>query len=261
MTWSQTSANQSGASHFVAAGSGVNLEITRILAGAFIKNHPQISIEVPGSIGSKGAIQAVPDGAIALGLISRTLNEDEKKLGLTALPYARVAIVVGVHPSVEEEEITFGELIDIYRGTKSRWKDDNEIVVQAREQSDSGFLVLRKEIPGFMEAYTESQQARRWTVYFTDQDANRALSSKRYAIGVTDLGMIKTEQLNVKVLKINGLLPTPENVLSGKYPLVRDLSFIYRKENIPEAAKAFMEYVRSEEGAKILGANGYLPAD
>jgi phosphate transport system substrate-binding protein len=260
--WSQAPAQESGVSHFVAAGSGVNLGITRLLAEAFMRSHPKITIEVPGSIGSRGAIKAAADGAIALGLISRSLTaEEEKSLGLIAVPYARVAIVVAANANVKDDDLTFEELIDIYRGTKSRWLDGSEIIVQAREKSDSGFLVLQQEIPGFKEAYEESQAANRWSVFFTDQDANQALLKTPFAIGVSDLGMISTEKLNIKVLKLNGIPPTPENVLSGRYPLVRNLSFIYRKGSLPEGAEAFLDFVHSEEGAKILSANGYVPVD
>jgi phosphate transport system substrate-binding protein len=259
IAWSQAAQQPLRPLQLTAAGSGVNLGITRLLAEAFTKHHSQITIEVPGSIGTRGAIKATADGAITFGLISRSLKEEEMALGLKAKSYARVPIVVGTHPGVKDKGITFQELIDIYKGTKTRWKDGNEIIVQAREKSDSGFLVLENEIPGFKEAYAESHQAKRWSVYFTDQDANQALSTTPYSIGVSDLGMISTENLNIKILEINGLLPSPENLLNGSYPLGRALSFIYREESLPEGAKAFLDFVRSEEGRKILKSNGYLP--
>jgi len=213
-----------------AAGSGVNLGITRLLANAFMKQNQNITIVVPGSIGTKGAIKASADGAIALGLISRSLHEEEKALGLVAHPYARVAIIVGAHSDVPEDTITTRELIDIFKGTKTTWKDGNPIIVQARGKNDSGLLVLQEAIPGFREVYAESHQAKRWTLYFNDQDANLALSNTPYAIGVTDLGMISTEHLKVKVLKLAGISPDRENVITGKYPLSRTLSlFIVRK--------------------------------
>jgi phosphate transport system substrate-binding protein len=261
MAWPQSSQQPPVPLPLVAAGSGVNLGITRLLATAFSKDHPQITIEVPGSIGTGGAIKAVADGAITFGLISRSLKEEEKTPGVTVHPYARVPIVVGCHPSVEDEGITFQELADIYKGTKTRWNDGNQIIVQAREQYDSGMLVLGQEIPGFKEAHRESYQAKRWPVYFTDQDANRALSTTPYAIGVSDLGMIATERLNIKVLKLNGIPPNPENLLSGQYPLGRELSFLYREETLPEGAKAFLDFVRSDDGRKMLRSNGYLPVN
>lgn len=260
IAWSQDTAPGTASAHIVAAGSGVNLEITRLLAKAFIKYHPRISIDVPGSIGTRGAITASADGAIALGLISRTLSaEEEREKGLVAVPYARVAIVVAAHPAVSDEGVTFTELINIYKGTKTRWQDGHEIIVQAREKSDSGFQVLQKAIPGFKEVYEESYEAKRWAVYFTDQEANRALSSVPYAIGVTDLGMISTEHLKVKVLKLDGILPTSDSIRSGHYPLKRDLSFIYRKGNISDEAQSFVDFVLSENGARILRANGFVP--
>nr|NJM03996.1 hypothetical protein [Desulfobacula sp.] len=242
-----------------AAGSGVNLGITRLLAAAFMAQHQNITLDVPGSIGTKGAIKAVADGAVALGLISRALQEEEKALGIVSHPYARVAIIVGVHSGVPEDTIASRELIEVFKGTRATWKDGNPIIVQAREKNDSGFLVLQEAIPGFREVYAESHQAKRWTLYFNDQDANRALSNTPSAIGVTDLGMISTEHLNIKVLKLDGISPDRENVVTGKYPLSRTLSFIYRPENLSREAKLFLGFVASEAGQGILSANGYIP--
>jgi len=257
---SQTPEHKPAPSPLIAAGSGVNLGITRLLAEAFQKANPLITIEVPGSIGSKGAIAAVSDGAIALGLISRPLSEQEKSLPMVARPYAKVPIVVGVHPAVAENEITSQDLVDIYKGRKTRWQDKHEIIVQTREPFDSGIQVVEKKIPGFKEAYGESRQAKRWAVYFTDQEANRAIATTPYAIGFTDLGMIATERLAIKVLRLNGIVPGPESLLDGRYPLSRDLSFLYREEHLSEGAKAFLDFVSSTEGAAILISNGYIPA-
>jgi phosphate transport system substrate-binding protein len=259
--WSQTSIQPTEQKKLTAAGSGVNLGITRILAEAFIKEHPNITIDVPGSIGTRGAIKAVTDGAITFGLISRPLTEEEKKLGLVAQPYAQTAIIIGAYPSVPDEGITSRELIEIFKGTKTRWKNGQEIIVQAREKSDSGFSVLENNIPGFREAYAESHAANRWTIYFTDQDANRALSTTPYAIGVTDLGMISTEHLYIKVLKLNGIAPSPENLQNGTYPLSRQLSFLYRKDNLPQEADDFFRFVFSDTGRALLQSNGYLPVN
>lgn len=257
--WAKTATKQNHQKKLIVAGSGVNLGITRLLAKGFVKKNPDIKIDVPGSIGTKGAIAAISDGAINIGLVSQPLKEEEKAQGIVALPYAQVAIAIGVHPTVPDQNITPEEFVEIFKGTKTQWKNGREIIVQARERSDSGFMVLQKNIPGFREAYLESLKDKRWTLYFTDQDANQGLATTPYSIGVTDLGMIKTEHLPIKVLKFNGIEPNPKNVLTGTYPLSRQLSFIYREENLPEEAKKFLGFVFSDEGSNILKSNEYIP--
>lgn len=257
--WSQTALKQNHQKNLTAAGSGVNLGITRLLVEGFVKIHPKIRIDIPGSIGTKGAIAAIADGAITLGLVSQPLKEEEKTQDISVLPYAWVAIVIGVHPTVPDQNITSGELVEIFKGTKTQWKNGKEIIVQARDNSDSGFLVLQNNITGFREAYTESQKDKLWTLYFTDQDANQALAMTPYAIGVTDLGMIATEHLRIKVLPFNGIEPNQKNLQNGTYPLSRQLSFIYREENLPEEARQFLAFVFSEKGRNILKSNGYIP--
>jgi phosphate transport system substrate-binding protein len=73
--------------------------------------------------------------------------------------------------------------------------------------------------------------------------------------------MVATEQLNLRVLEFNGIQPSPENLQNGVYPLCRVLSFVYRVDSLPEGAKAFFAFVRSDAGRKIMKSNGYIPVD
>lgn len=245
----------------VFAGSGTNVPLTRLLVEAFGRAHPEIRVEVPASIGSTGGIRAAADGAIALGLISRPLREQEKGLGLTVLPYARTPVVIGAHPSVVEDGITFEDLVNIYKGAKSGWNDGREVIVLTRDPGDSSIEVLELRVPGFKEVYAESRRAKRWTTLYTDQEMNRVLASTLHAVGLSDMGAITAHRLPIKALKVNGVLPTPDNVLGGRYPLVKTLAFVFRKDKLPARAKAFLDFVRSKEGEKILRVNGYLPAE
>ncbi len=75
------------------------------------------------------------------------------------------------------------------------------------------------------------------------------------------MGEITAELLPVKVLKLNGVSPTPENISNGSYTLVKPLSFIFLKDKLTAEAKAFMDFAQSSEGQKIVRANGYLPVE
>ena len=245
----------------VLAGSGPNLAITRLLAEAFTKRRTDVRIEIPASLGSTGGIRAAADGAITVGLVSRPLRESEKGLGLTVLAYARSPIILAVHPTVAEDAITADDLVRIYQGTKTRWEDGSEIVLLTREPDDSGIEVLESKIPAFKAAHVTCRQAKRCTVLFTEQEMIHSLAERPRSLGLTDLGAIRAEGVLVKPLAFNGVRPTPEEVQRGRYPLVRTLAFVFRKEQLPAEAAAFLAFVRSTEGEKILRADGYISGE
>ncbi|MDZ4183765.1 MAG: substrate-binding domain-containing protein [Desulfuromonadales bacterium] len=245
--------------HLIFAGSGTNLPIVRVLAEAFARSHPGISIEVPASIGSSSGIRAAADGAIAIGLISRPLKENEKGLGLEIVTYARTPLVIGVHASVAEEEISSSGIVAIYRGEKRTWPNGAEIIVLTREPGDSTIEVMSREVPGFGAIYEESRKAKRWTILLKDLEMNQVLAKTPHALGFSDLGALTVEGHKIKALRVNGVAPTLANAKSGEYPLVKTLMLVYHPEKIPPAAREFLAFIRSPQGTKILLANGYLP--
>lgn len=255
-----TSAGGDPAQPITVAGSGANLAAIRLLSRAFMAQRPGLTINVPDSIGSSGGIRAAVDGAIDLGLVSRPLRADEASLGLSVVPYARTGIVIGAHPTVTDDDVTFDDLVAIFRGTKTRWSDGRNIIVLTREPGDSSIEVLEARVPGFKEAYRDSQRANRWTMLTSDQEMNRILAKTAHALGLSDLGTIVTERLPIKPLRVNGVAPSTENIASGRYRLVKTLAFVVRPETLRPPAKAFMDFAGSREGQRLLAANGFLPA-
>ncbi len=243
----------------VVAGSGTNLPAIRLLIKAFNHHHPEIQFAEPSNIGSDGAIRATANSAVSIGLVSRALIGDENKLGLVVAPYSRTAVAIGVNPSVKDEGITFKELNSIYQGEKTTWKDGNKIIVLNREPGESSIYVLEEKVPGFREVYADSIKNNRWSIILKDEGMNRKIESLPYSIGFTDMGAIASQKLKIKMLKLNGVYPSPATVESGAYPLYKTLSFVYRPERLTPDAKAFMSYVCSTEGKKILLHNNYIP--
>lgn len=243
----------------VFAGSGSNVGIVRRLAEAYRRAHPDVTIEVPPSIGSTGGIRAAASGAIAVGLISRPLRPPEAGLGLTVVPFARTPVVIAAHPGVIDDGLTLDDLVAIYRGERTRWRDGREIIVLTREPGDSSIEVLERAVPGFKEAYADSHRLKRWTVLATDQEMTRVLAKTPYALGLSDAGAMATEQLAIKALAVNGVPPSAESVAGSRYPLVKELAFAFRGDRVPAAARAFMDFVGSPDGRTLLRRYGYLP--
>lgn len=241
------------------AGSGSNLPATRLLVKAFNRLHPEIYFETPTNIGSAGAIRAVADGAVAIGLISRPLLGDEKNLGLFVDTYARTAVVIGSHPLVKDDGITFNELNSIYRGNKTTWKDGQKIIVLNREPGESSIYVLEENVPGFREIYADSIKKKRWPIILKDEGMNNKIATVPYSIGFSDVGAITSQKLKINILKLNGIYPSAKNVLNNTYPLYKTLSFVYRPERLTPAMKTYLSFVCSPEGNKVLLKNGYIP--
>ncbi len=247
--------------HVTVAGSGSNLASARLLAEAFRKVRPDILVNIPASLGTKGGIRAAAEGAVALGLVSRELEGPETTLGLAFRTYARTAIVLGAHPTVADDGLTSRDVVEIYRGSKTRWRDGREIVVLTRQAGESSIEVMFREIKEFKAAYQESDRVKRWATFFTDQEMDRALTATPYALGLSDLGTVRTERLHIKILKVDGALPTVDDVRAGRYRLVKPLAFVYLPGRLPAAAQAFMAFALSKDGQRALLANGYIPAD
>ena len=252
-------ASHATAKPIVLAGSGTNLPAVRLLSQSFNRLHPEVHLEAPTNIGSDGAIRAVTDGAVSIGLISRPLLGKEKHLPLAVATYARTAVVIGVHPLVKDDGITVNELNSIYRGVKTTWKDGHKIIVLNREPGESSIYVLEEGVPGFREVYADSIKNNRWAIILKDEGMNQKIQTLPNAIGFSDKGAIVSQKLKIKILKLNGVYPSVKNVLSDAYPLYKTLSFIYRPDKLTPAMQAFLSYACSTEGKKILTDNGYIP--
>ncbi len=241
----------------IIAGSGSNIPITGRLLEQYNKKFGE-KFELSDSIGSSGAIKAVREGAIELGLISRPIKDEEKGEDLKQIAYAQIGVIIGVNPDVPDNDISYRELVEIYLGKKTSWQNGNMIVVLMREPGDSTNMLLEEKVPGFREVLKDSFKELRWQVYYTDEEETRGIAKTSSSIGFTDTGRFSVFKPNIKPLKVNGLAPTLQNVQSGRYSLFKTLYFVY-KEPLSSRAKKFFDFVFSEEGMRIIETSGGIP--
>lgn len=243
---------------YILAGSGTNVYITEVLAKAFMANNPLVKIKVLPSVGSTGGIRAAHKGKINIGLAGRHLREIEKTWNLKVVPYARTLLVFGVNQSVQEDNISSDELKNIYEGTMNKWKDKSSIIVLMREEGDNGAEVLMKHFNWAEEVFKRAWNSGVWRIEYKDEDCNNSIKRIKGSIGWTDLGIIMLKRYSIKILKLNGVEPTFENLTAGRYPLFKELSFVYSGQ-IEEPLQKFISFVKSRQGAEILRKNGYEP--
>lgn len=242
------------------AGSGACLPLGRALASSFDAGETRVVVH--DSIGSTGGVRAVHDGVIEIGLVSRPLHEHERSLGLRVVPFARVPVVFIAHPDVPATGLGRDQIVAAYRGALDRWPApqhaDTELPVNVllRERGDSGQLAVARALPGFGEAVHDSLARGRFRVLYHDEDLVRAVARIPGALGISDL--VQARRAAVRVLEVDGVVPSPDAVRDGTYPFHRDLALVLAPEPSALAAR-FAAHVRSPAARETIRAAGALP--
>ncbi|MDR3562682.1 MAG: substrate-binding domain-containing protein [Negativicutes bacterium] len=245
------------AEKFVMAGSGANIPVTAKLIEAY-QSKTGVPIEIPGSIGSNGAVNAVRAGSLELGLISRPLTAEETSAGLKAIPYARIAVVFAGHEEVPDSAISSDEVLAVLQGTKTTWANGAKMYVYIREPSDSGNLELYSQLPGYKDSLADAIANQRWQVIYRDSDMGDVMAKTKGAFGLINMLEVARSGGRIKPLELDGVAPTPANVASGRYRPVLTLSFLFKGELTSRSA-AFVEYAQSGEARRIMEQAGAVP--
>ena len=70
--------------------------------------------------------------------------------------------------------------------------------------------------------------------------------------------MENSYQDDIKLLSIDGVKPTAENIANGKYPLTTTLYAITLEDNPKSTVEPFLAWMQSEQGKTIVEQTGYV---
>lgn len=250
--------SQAGEGQLVVQGSTTVLPIAQATAEVFMQNNPQANISVRGG-GSGNGIAALIEGTCDIATASRPMKVKEillcQKKGISPVPHivAMDGIAIIVHPSNPIQGLSTEEIKDIYTGKITNWKElggkDLKIVVVSRDSSSGTFETFGTIVLKGEKVIPES------LVQASNQTVATVISTTKGAIGYVGLGYISN---TVKALRVNGVIPEQETVVSGKYPISRPL-YMYTDGAPQGVAKDFLEFICSEEGQKIVEEQGFVP--
>lgn len=242
----------------IIKGSTTVLPITMKGIEAFKAVKPGIDISVEGS-GSGNGIKAILDGTCDIANSSREMKKEEKekakaaKLKIKEITVAYDMIVPVVHPSNKVKNLTKEQLKGIYDGSITNWKqvggDDMNIVVVSRDSSSGTYEYWHEDVMKKTDIRKDSlMQASNGAVVNT-------VANNKKAIGYIGFGYLDS---SIKKLDVNSIEATLKNGKTGKYPISRKL-FMYVNENKYSAeSKAFVNYLLSKDGQKLVSEAGFI---
>lgn len=240
------------------SGTGAALGAIRELVPAFEKAHPGVTVKVLPSLGSSGAILAVREKALEVGISGRPLLPEERALGLAELAYARTPFVFAVGPRVTATGLGPAELARIYRGELTTWPDGERIRLVLRPSTDVDTITVRAISPELDAAMEVALGRDGMLMASTNQDCNEALARTPGSLGPTTLSQLQTEVQSLRPLAWNGVAPTVASLASGAYPLARSLHAVVRTPTSAPVQR-FLDFLGSTEARQVLERTGNLP--
>ena len=177
-------------------------------------------------------------------------------------PIGYDAFVFFVHKDNPIDNLTTEQVQGIYSGEITNWsevggKDEKVAAYQRDEGSGSQSMLIRfmdgKEI---MEAPTEMVDDLMVGIVERVSDYRSKPGSIGFSFRYYLEGIIKNP--DIKLLSIDGIAPTVENIKNGTYPITGPLYAVTWEGNDNENVNKLLEWVLSEEGQYIIEKTGYV---
>lgn len=249
----------------VVSGSSTVMPLAELAAEEYNIMQDDYTVNVKSG-GSGVGIVDVAEGRSDIAMASREVKLEERQryetptLRFTEQTVGFDAICLVVSDQVYDSGITSlttDEVRRIYSGDIANWKDlggpDMEIFAIGRRPGSGTRDTFNEIIMGSREAETPGVS------YDCGESSEVKFSTRKSdnAIGYMGYSFVMTG--DTRVVSLDGVAPTVENIKSGAYPLARKLYFVTLGKPT-SGAKAFIDYILSPAGQKIAIENGFIPA-
>ncbi len=244
-------------------GTGGAVGTVRVLAEAHRRRDPAAAeLRVLPNLGTSGGIAAVLEGAADIALTARPPTDAERTAGARHAPYARTPLAFATRAggSTRAVAVAIADVARIYAGELADWPDGGPIRVVRRPATDSSTLTLAAVSPAMARAVAASLRRPGLVTAGTDQDNADALEAVHGSFGAITLAQFLSEKRRLSLFALDGVEPTADAVVAGRYPLSKTFCFVTRTEPSPAAA-AFMGFVAGPEGGAVLAGLGQEPVD
>jgi phosphate transport system substrate-binding protein len=239
-------------------------------AEEYQKLHPEVRISVTGG-GSGTGISSLINNTVDLANASRQIKLEEiesaNKNGVDPIEYvvARDAIAVIVHPDNPINRLTLQEISDIYTGKIENWiqlgGEDRPIVRLSRETNSGTHVYFLEEVIRLGNSEDKTIFSANTLLLPSSEGIIAEVRANRNAIGYDGLGYITEEVKVLGIAREEGLdyiFPSLSTVNDNLYAISRNL-YIYAPGTPPTFVKAYLDWIMTSEGQKIVTDLGFIP--
>ena len=172
------------------------------------------------------------------------------------------AFVFFVHKDNPINNLTTEQVQKIYSGEITNWKElggkDEEIIAYQRNPGSGSQSMLIRFMDGkeIMEAPSELVDTMMSGIIEQVSDYKNKDGSIGFSFRFYLEGIIKNP--NIKMLSIDGVDPTVENIKNGTYPVRASLYAVTYEGNKNENVEILLDWILSDEGQYIIEKTGYV---
>ena len=241
-----------------ASGSSALLPLAKLAGDQFKAKNPDVSMTINGG-GSGTGLKQVFDGTVTIGnsdvaAEEKLSPEQAKQLVDHKVAVVTMATVANKKIADTVKTLSKDQLKGIFTGQITNWSavggPDLPITLISRPATSGTRAVFKKfALDGAKEATNKSLE--------TDDSGAliQTIADNEGAIGYVALSYLGKSD-KVAPIAIGGVAPTLENTYNGTYP-VWGYEHMYTKGEAKDAAKAYSDFVVSDEFGKKIEEMGY----
>jgi phosphate transport system substrate-binding protein len=226
----------------------------------FRVDHKDVNFEIAAE-GSSTGISAIISSTADIGMSSRPISEQEfaqakaNGVDMKSIVVAYDGIAVIVNKDNPIDELTQEQVHQIFTGQVEDWTAvggaPGAISVYSRNTASGTYKDFQK-MAMHSEDYAKSSQK---------MAGNEQIASEvaKNPVGIGYVGLAYTDMPGVKVIRVQGSIPSKESIRAKKYPYSRETYYIINANKKNPLAQQFIDFTLSDEGQKIVDAVHFVP--
>lgn len=195
---------------------------------------------------------------------SQQKRADMRGQTLNLTPIGREAFVFFVHHKNSVDNLTLAQVKQMYAGEITNWREvggADDTIRAFQRPADSGSQTSLEKIMGdmpIMEAPAEDVATGMGGIIHEVSKYRNYKNAIGYTFRYYSTEMVGSKK--IKLLSIDGVAPTKENIRNGTYPLTSEFYAVTAGTDNPNVTR-FVEWIVSEEGQTLVDKVGYVPVE